>query len=54
VTDLLSRDAAPLPDDYPALSDEITHVWLISTWNSGSGMRWSPEGGWSRFDKFVE
>ena len=51
VTDLLSRDGAPLPEDSPQLPREVSHVWVVSTWSSGSGVRWSPDGGWSRFDK---
>ena len=51
VTDLLSRDGAPLPEERPALPSEVTHVWLVSTSRTGSGMRWSPAAGWSRFDK---
>jgi hypothetical protein len=51
VTDLLSRDGAPLPDSAPALPTEITHVWVVSTWSSGDGMRWAPGAGWSRFVK---
>jgi hypothetical protein len=51
VTDLLMRDGAPLPEDRPSLPGEVTHVWLVSTWSSGSGMRWSTAGGWLRFKK---
>jgi hypothetical protein len=54
VTDLLSRDGAPLPNEAPNLPGEVTHVWLVSTWTSGSGMRWSPDRGWSRFEKPFE
>jgi hypothetical protein len=50
-TDLLSRDGAPLPEERPALPSEVTHVWLVSTSRTGSGIRWSPAAGWSRFDK---
>lgn len=51
VTDLLMRDGAPLPDDDPDLPPQVTHVWVVSTWVSGSGMRWAPESGWAQFDK---
>jgi len=51
VADLLMREGAPFPGKPPRLPDEVTHVWLVSTWSSGSGMRWSPDRGWSRFDK---
>jgi hypothetical protein len=51
VIDLLMRDGAPLPDTDPELPPEVTHVWTVSTWRDGSGMRWSPDEGWLRFDK---
>lgn len=51
VADLLMRDGAPLPDADPDLPPEVTHVWVVSTWDSGAGMRWAPDAGWSRFDK---
>lgn len=51
VTDLLMREGAPLPGISPTLQEEITHVWAISTWSTGSGMRWSPAEGWCRFSK---
>jgi hypothetical protein len=52
VVDLLMRDDSPLPDSPPNLPDEITHLWALSVWNSsGTGMRWDPHVGWSRFDK---
>lgn len=51
VTDLLMRDHAPLPTIDPELPDEITDVWVMSTWNSGDGFRWSPRTGWTRFPK---
>jgi hypothetical protein len=51
VTDLLMRDRAPLPEIPPALPREVTHVWVVSTWSSGSGMRWAPGDRWSHFDK---
>lgn len=51
VTDLLSRDGAPLPDADPVLPPEVTHIWVASTWTTGDGMRWAPRSGWSRFGK---
>jgi hypothetical protein len=51
VTDLLMRDNGPLPSIEPSLPDEVTHVWTIGGWSSGSGMRWAPDSGWSYFDK---
>lgn len=54
VTDLLMRDRAPLPTIPPVLPEELTHAWSMSSWNSGDGMRWSPDLGWQRFDKQVE
>ncbi|MEU4382799.1 hypothetical protein [Micromonospora echinofusca] len=54
VADLLMRNGAPLPTVPPALPPEITHVWAISTWNSGDGFRWSPADGWSRFSKVFQ
>lgn len=53
VTDLLMRDHAPLPTIDPDLPDEITDVWVMSTWNSGDGFRWSSPRGWSQFPKSV-
>ena len=51
VVDLLTRDNAPLPTVPPKLPAEVTHLWILSLWNVGDGFRWSPDGGWSRFDK---
>jgi hypothetical protein len=51
VTDLLFRPDAPLPTIPPRLPDEVTHLWAVSTWASGLGMRWSPAIGWESFDK---
>lgn len=53
VTDLLMRDGAPLPEVAPDLPAEVTHVWAMSTWATGGGMRWSSDGGWSHFDKRI-
>lgn len=52
-SDLLLRDGAPLPHSEPRLPGEISHVWAVSTWSSGDGMRWSPEAAWERFAKTV-
>jgi hypothetical protein len=51
VVDLLMRDDAPLPDFAPDLPDAVTHVWVMSTCSRGWGVRWSPDAGWTRFDK---
>lgn len=51
VSDLLIVPGAPLPVIPPALPAEITHVWAMSTWDSGDGFRWSPDGDWERFVK---
>jgi hypothetical protein len=51
VTDLLMRDPAPLPTVAPDLPAEITHVWAMSFWTSGWGMRWSSDVGWQGFEK---
>ncbi len=53
VADLLWRDDAPLPTAEPDLPDAVTHVWAVSTWNAGAGMRWSSGRGWERFDKHL-
>lgn len=54
VSDLLMRTGAPLPIEQPELPPEVTHVWIVSTWSSGVGFRWSPETGWLAFDKGPE
>jgi hypothetical protein len=51
VTNLLMDDHAPLPTVDPDMPAAITHIWLMSTWSSGLGMRWEPASGWSHFDK---
>lgn len=51
VADLLMREGAPVPLEDPELPDEVTDVWVVSTWSSGAGFRWSPGLGWSRFAK---
>ena len=54
VVDLLLRNEAPLPTVPPTLPPEVTHVWAMSTWDSGDGFRWSPAEGWSRFPKVLQ
>ncbi len=54
VTDLLMRDGAPLPSQAPQMPMEMTHVWVASTWSTGTGMRWAADTGWARFDKIIE
>lgn len=49
VNDLLMRTGAPLPTAAPRLPDEMTHVWVMSTWSGGRGFRWSPDAGWETF-----
>ena len=51
VNDLLLAPEAPLPMIPPDLPTGMTHVWTMSTWDSGDGFRWSPAGGWTRFNK---
>lgn len=51
VSDLLNRTAAPIPTSPPQLPPAVTHVWAMSTWNTGDGIRWSPDTVWSRFAK---
>lgn len=54
VTNLLMRDGAPLPSRAPQMPTEMTHVWVASTWSTGSGMRWAADTGWSHFEKIIE
>lgn len=54
VVDLLMRPSPPLPPASPPLPEEITHVWVASTWQGASGIRWSPEGGWDLFATGIE
>jgi hypothetical protein len=51
VTDLLMRHEPPMPTTPPRLPPEITHLWVVSTWTIGRGVRWAPQLGWSAFDK---
>jgi hypothetical protein len=50
---LLMRDSPPLPTVAPSLPPEVTHPWVMSIWNTGSGMHWSPDLGWEHFDKLT-
>jgi hypothetical protein len=52
VSDLLMRGDAPIPTDEPKLPTAVTDVWLMSTWSTGHGFRWSPDAGWLSFDKW--
>ncbi|MDP9386835.1 MAG: hypothetical protein M3Q48_02625 [Actinomycetota bacterium] len=52
-SELLMRNDAPLPTRAPQLPKEVTRVWAISTWSTGDGFRWSPDGGWAKFAKIV-
>jgi hypothetical protein len=51
VNDLLFSPGAPIPTIPPALPTGVTDVWVMSTWDSGDGFRWSSGSGWSRFTK---
>jgi len=53
VVDLLMREHPPLPTQPPTLPTEVTHVWIMSTWSAGLGIRWSRDSGWQRFDKLT-
>jgi hypothetical protein len=54
VNDLLMRPGAPLPVAAPRLPDEVTHVWVMSTFAGGRGFRWSPVSGWQSFSNDAE
>lgn len=49
VADLLWRADGPLPDAVPQFPNEVTHVWVVTTWAAGRGLRWSPGEGWRQF-----
>ena len=51
VVDLLVRDDGPVPTATPDLPPEVSHAWVVSSWNAGHGLRWSPDGGWATFSK---
>ncbi|MFE5840216.1 hypothetical protein ACFQ7N_01035 [Streptomyces niveus] len=51
--DPLMRPNGPLPAVAPQLPEEITHLWAMSSWDTGDGFRWSPASGWTKFRKIV-
>jgi len=52
VVDMLWRGQDDLvPATSPDLPEQVTHVWLMAFWTIGSGLRWSPDGGWERFER---
>jgi len=50
-TDVLMRPNGPLPIIAPTLPSGITHLWMMSTWDTGDVFFWSPERGWQRHEK---
>lgn len=50
--DLLMRDDAPLPNAQPSLPAPLTHVWLLSTSNSGCVFHWDGAR-WGAFPKVL-
>lgn len=53
LVDLLWRDDMALPSQDPQLPDGVDNVWVVGTFSSGCGFRWSSGGGWSTFEKAV-
>lgn len=52
VVDMLWREERDaVPTTQPHLPKQITHVWLMAFWTTGSGLRWSPDSGWERFER---
>jgi hypothetical protein len=51
VNDLLISSEAPMPTIPPVMPAGVTDVWVMSTWDSGDGFRWSQNEGWTRFTK---
>jgi hypothetical protein len=51
VIDLLISPGAPIATIWPVLPSGVTDVWVMSTWDSGDGFRWSEQTGWTRFTK---
>ena len=49
--DLLLRDAAPLPTNPIVLPPPLSHIWTMSTWNSGDVFRWCAADDWRRSKK---
>ncbi|MFK5584155.1 hypothetical protein [Serinicoccus sp. LYQ131] len=55
VVDMLWRDdRSAVPTTRPHLPEPVTHVWLMAFWTVGSGLRWSPDSGWERFERHFE
>jgi len=52
VVDMLWRDEDDVvPTAAPDLPDQVTHVWLMAFQTIGSGLRWSHDSGWERFER---
>lgn len=52
VVDMLWRDEDDVvPTTSPHLPNQVTHIWLMAFWTTGSGLRWSPDRGWERFER---
>jgi hypothetical protein len=51
IVNLLLLDDAPSPTIRPDLPHEITDAWVVSTWDSGVGFRWTSDGAWLSFSK---
>lgn len=49
--DALMRDGVAEPDVVPQLPSGITHVWVMSTWNSGAIFHWDSRA-WKSFSKY--
>lgn len=54
VVHMLMREDESVPAEAPTLPPEVTDVWLVSLWDVGRGLRWSPDRGWERFDREVD
>jgi hypothetical protein len=52
--DVLRQDYGPLPITSPELPSGLTHIWTMSTWNSGDVLNWSSGSGWCRSEKVFE
>jgi hypothetical protein len=48
---LLTSERPPVPNTPPDLPSAITHVWVASTWDTATGLYWSPDTGWTHFSK---
>lgn len=52
VVDMLWRERNDsVPTTPPTLPDQVTHIWLMTSWRTGSGLRWSLDRGWERFER---